>query len=424
MIYGIKKLTAAVLAVLLAASLCACGSEDTSESTSESGTADIIFDEDWNPAKESEGLPKMTTQYATEEMIKRSVYNEGNLSRLAHAMQKAKDGEKVTLATIGGSITQGSSASNPKEAYANKFLEWWQLAFPNAEIELHNAGIGATDSYIGVHRVKSDVLDFKPDVVVAEFSVNDTNQLVNPISYDNLVRRLLTSESNPAVILLFTTQEDGTSFQDTHSKTGKAYDLPMISYKNAVLPEIKAGSFTWKDISPDNIHPNTRGHAIIGELMCAYLNSVLEKLDDIDKNVSAFEDEPLTKDTYMQGRILNALNTEPSQLGSFEKKDVSNQFKGNWTTESGEESIIFEVDAANIGIMYYRTTDGRSGIYQVFVDGKLKGTLNGNFVGGWGNYTECTQLVTNETAGKHTVEIKKSASSEASAMSIIGLLVS
>lgn len=431
----LKKIVSALTVIFVFTALSACNtgksptdSDSPPVQTTASGkenSSETEYDKDWQPAKEIGGLPVMQTKNTSGEMIQRAILNEGNTARLANVMQKAKNGEAVTIAVIGGSITQGSSADKTENAYATLLIEWWIKAFPeNKKLDFYNAGIGATDSYIGVHRVGEDVLSHNPDLVVVEFSVNDTKADINAVSYDNLVRRILKADNNPAVLLLFTTQKDGTSFQNIHSKTGFAYDLPMISYKNAVLPEIDAGNFTWQDISPDNIHPNTKGHGIIGELLYAYLNSVLYKLDSLNKDVMPFNDTPITEDVYMNGIILNNANCEPVQYGSFEKADISYQFPGNWTTKSGDESIIFEVEAANIGIMYYKTVDGLSGTYHVFVDGSLKGTLNGNFTGGWGNYTESVQIFSGTAKEKHTVEIKKSASSSGSAMSIIGLLVS
>ena len=50
-------------------------------------------------------------------------------------------------------------------------------AFPDTEVNYVNAGIGATNSYLAVHRVDNDLLAHKPDVVVVEFSVNDSNTI-------------------------------------------------------------------------------------------------------------------------------------------------------------------------------------------------------------------------------------------------------
>lgn len=130
-------------------------------------------------------------------------------------------------------------------------------------------------------------------------------------AYDNLLRRILLDENMPALMLLFTTQENGTNAQVNDALLGFGYELPMISYGNAVLPAIEAGEFAWKDISPDNIHPNDRGHAIIGELLYRYLNDVYARLDEIPQEVPAFTAAAQTKERYMEGRILDASNLTP-----------------------------------------------------------------------------------------------------------------
>lgn len=96
---------------------------------------------------------------------------------LAAVMKKAGSKEKVVIACIGGSITQGMISDGSSDAqlsfkkpYADIFFEWWTDTFPDTEFEFVNAGIGGTDSYLGVHRVKKDVLEYEPDLVLVEFS--------------------------------------------------------------------------------------------------------------------------------------------------------------------------------------------------------------------------------------------------------------
>ena len=61
--------------------------------------------------------------------------------------------------------------------------------------QMRYAGIGGTNSYLGVHRVDEHLLAYKPDVVIVEFSVNDTDKTMNKYSYDSLVRKILSSAS-------------------------------------------------------------------------------------------------------------------------------------------------------------------------------------------------------------------------------------
>lgn len=408
---------ALLTAAMLLLSAAGCGKKEDSQMQDSSSQST------WSMADPSLNLPTLNLGHTTEDMIRRAVVNPGNTARLADAMKRAQAGEKITIGTIGGSITQGTAASTTDERYANRALQWWAKTFPKAQLDFVNAGIGATDSYIGVHRVDADLLSKKPDVVIVEFSVNDTDAALNLQTYDSLVRKILQAENHPAVILLFTTQEDGTSLQDTHMQIGSAYNLPMISYKNAVLPEIEAGKFTWKDISPDNIHPNSVGHGIIGELLWSYFNSVYAKLDQIDTSDLTFTATPVTKDLYAKGQLLDSKTLTPKTMQGFEQAEVSNQFPNDWTTKEGGE-LTFEVTGSNIGVLYYKTVDGKSGQYCVHVDDRLIQVLDGDFTGGWGNYAQAQQVYTSDTPSTHTVTIKQLEGTDLTQFTVLGLLVS
>ena len=408
---------ALLTAAMLLLSAAGCGKKEDSQMQDSSSQST------WSMADPSLNLPTLNLGHTTEDMIRRAVVNPGNTARLADAMKRAQAGEKITIGTIGGSITQGTAASTTDERYANRALQWWAKTFPKAQLDFVNAGIGATDSYIGVHRVDADLLSKKPDVVIVEFSVNDTDAALNLQTYDSLVRKILQAENHPAVILLFTTQEDGTSLQDTHMQIGSAYNLPMISYKNAVLPEIEAGKFTWKEISPDNIHPNSVGHGIIGELLWSYFNSVYAKLDQIDTSDLTFTAPPVTKDLYAKGQLLDSKTLTPKTMQGFEQAKVSNQFPNDWTTKEGGE-LTFEVTSSNIGVLYYKTVDGKSGQYCVYVDDRLIQVLDGDFTGGWGNYAQAQQVYTSDTPSTHTVTIKQLEGTDLTQFTVLGLLVS
>lgn len=47
-------------------------------------------------------------------------------------------------------------------------------------VDVTNAGIGATDSYIGVHRAQRDALEAKPDIIVIEFINDADDEFMSP----------------------------------------------------------------------------------------------------------------------------------------------------------------------------------------------------------------------------------------------------
>lgn len=423
-----KKLSA-VLAALICISMlggCSGGDKETPADTAAAAdTTPLVTTAAADDNAVDPSVPFDLEGGVTDKMYSRALLSEGNTARLAAAMEKAKKGESITVAAIGGSITQGTAASNSDNCYASRFFAWWQEKFPECEVKTVNAGIGGTDSYLGVHRADEQLLSHSPDVVVIEFSVNDTDKTMNKYSYDSLVRKVLSAENQPAVILLFTTQEDGTSLQDVHKEIGKAYDLPMISYREAVYLEVEAGTINWKDISPDNIHPNDIGHGIIGQLLSRYLDGVYSSdTAALAAEVKAFDTEGYTNDYYKNARLVNASQTEFSAEG-FEvgQNKVYAQFPDNWITESGG-TLSFETECQNLGILYLKTTDGKSGTYEVYVDGERKGKLEGDFKGGWGTHAAPKQVLLAKDTEKHTVEIKPAEGSEDKGLTILAIMVS
>ncbi len=429
--YTIKLM---MLGITLALALTGCGQAEDSGGGPEDNLQTTGSGE-WTSKPETTKEPELTeapvagpimeTSYLTDEMYERATqFLEGDLTRLAKVMRKARNGEEITIGVIGGSITERYSASSYDKCYASHVQRWWEERFPDTKVNFINAGIGGTSSYLGVHRADEDLLYAKPDVVIVEFSVNDNNDNFFKKSYDNLVRKILLEEQEPAVMLLFTTQENGTNAQANDSLIGFKYHLPMLSYGNAVLPSIEAGEFKWTDISPDNIHPNDRGHAIIGEIVYRYLNDVYARLEDISEEVTPFNEKVVTKEAYLNATLLDSDDIEPVSWGSYEKKAINGHLSNNWFTATGEESIIFEVEAANIGIAYQRTTSGTYGQYEVYIDGEYAKTLDGNFKNGWGDTLQPDEVYVSDAPAKHTIEIRKAADSTGDLFAIVALLIS
>ena len=131
-------------------------------------------------------------------------------------------------------------------------------------------------------------MEAKPDIIVIEF-INDADDEFYESCMDSLVRMCLEQDNNPAVMILEPSTEGGTSPQAAHLKVAQAYNIPMISYHDAVMPEIEAGNFTWADISPDNVHPNDDGHIIMASLLTKFVGNIKDNIDSVDKEAKAFD---------------------------------------------------------------------------------------------------------------------------------------
>ena len=349
----------------------------------------------------------------TEEMKRVSrVSPDANLARVKDVFKRAKAGEELTIGCIGGSITQGSLATD-NYGYEKLMRQWWEKTFPDAKFTFVNAGIGGTDSHFGIYRLQRDLLQYKPDFVTVEFSVNDSKSSLNSLTYECLVRKILEQENNPAVMLLFMTEEDGTSLVDTHKPIGEHYNLPMISYKNAVLPVIDRGDIKWEDISPDNIHPNDAGHKIVADLISSYFEE--EVLPKLDKIKNTYKLPEAKTDLYANAKLVEsadadavASNLSNLNCGGFDSSVRGSNFAGSWRWDaSGEDkncgAMEFDVTAKNISMYYYEMKSG-GGMVNVTVtytengeEVTKNGTINADFSNGWGSHEAIAQLFTSDT---------------------------
>ncbi len=430
-----KKLAFTLALMMTAMSFSGCGGSDSSSD----GGEDAVSSQVSESAAESEAADDSTatelkapvndgaidvTQGCTENMLIRSVLNEGDTSRLAEKIQNALDNPEETtkITFMGDSITAGSSASSSRNQYVNQFKTWWEENV-SYYVDVTNAGIGATDSYLGVHRVQKDVLDYEPDIIFIEF-INDADNEFYKATMDSLVRKCLSAENNPAVILVEMTMEDGTCPQNVHSEIGLAYDIPIISYHDAVLPEVEAGNIVWSDISPDNIHPNDQGHIMLGQMLTSFASSVMENAASAEEP-TAFDAESPTGDKYANATIADKSTADMVTVtdeGSFVETSSPWNFQNGWATTSGG-SITFEMEFKNLGILYYKTIDGLSGIADITIDGEQVASIDGDFTGGWGSYATNQEIYTSDEAAVHTVTVTVQ-EGDAQNFEVLGWLIS
>lgn len=319
------------------------------------------------------------------EMKKRSVANSGNPYRILKLFEKAERGEEITFVAIGGSITQRYNASLPELCYAALIAKWLENKFKKAKINYINAGIGATGSLIGVHRLERDVLKYNPDFVTVEFSVNEGDCDATVEYYDNLVNNTLNYSSNPAVLCIGMVNQNGGSAQKSHIKVANHYELPFISYRDAVSKELETGNLTWQDLSNDNIHPHDAGHQLTARLVTEYLENVLEKnIADYSDNIC---NKPLINNKYRDAKIYYIDEIEPMSLGCFSKEKVNlNKIPYGWVAHQNGAPIKFLFkNCHRVYLLFERTNRGDGGKAKAEILGK-ETILDADFKDGWGIY--------------------------------------
>ncbi len=340
------------------------------------------------------------------------IKNIGNTDRLKKVFERAEKGDNLTIAFLGGSITQGSLASKPELCYAARVFAWWEKTFPKAKFTFINAGIGAMDSQFGCARAAEDVLSFKPDVISIEYAVNDDNNEHFKETYEGAVRKLLSAKNKPAVYTFFNVCYDtGASAEEKHLEIAKYYDIPAFSIKSTIYPLLTKGELAHGDITPDELHPNDKGH----ELVASVITYGLEKIrkgdcETVNNNNETFP-TPVTTNGYEDSvRYRNNkadLDFCTGWTADKEPQDhITDIFKNGWTATEKGAKIAFKVSGSCIGVQYRKTMQLPAPVAVAKVDGKVVATLDANFDETWGDKLVLDTLLDHGEAGEHVVEIE------------------
>jgi lysophospholipase L1-like esterase len=335
-----------------------------------------------------------------EALIQRSLVSAGDSSRLHRAMSKARTGQPIAIGVIGGSITEGAKASRPENRYPDLVADWWRNAFPKCHVDLVNAGVGATGSNYGCLRVQRDLLARKPDVVIVEFAVNDGASPVFGQTYEGLLRQILSAPGSPAAILLFMMNNTGHNQQAAQARIGEHYGLPMVSYRDALWPEIEAKHITWQDISRDIVHPNDRGHALAARFIINLLEKARSALppDHALPPIPPLP-APLLDDLYAHTAYFAGDSLKPSGNSGWLYE------KSAWRSDRPGSVIEFDIEGRNIYLVYFRIRKDM-GKAQVTVDDARPKIINGWFDQTWGGYCEILTAATNLVPGSHHLRIE------------------
>lgn len=335
----------------------------------------------------------------------------GNLGRLKQMMRRAAQGDRMTMAFLGGSITQGSVSTSYTNCYAYLVFDWFVKRFPRTAFTYINAGVGGTTSQFGAARVEEDVLLYKPDFVSIEFSVNDDNTEFYQETYEGLVRRIYGNVCEPAVLLIHNIRYDtGVSAEEKHREVGAHYDLPSVSMKSAIYPNVVSGAIENRQITPDDLHPNTDGHALVAEVITDFLDRVYIQM--YEEETPGKMPEPLTANAYEHARRYQNHNSRPVCNGftadTAFKKYVNDAFRCGFTASQKGDSIIFEVEGTEIAVQYRKSVNHPAPVAVAVVDGEEASavTLDANFDETWGDCLYISTVAHHIEAGRHKVEIR------------------
>jgi len=339
--------------------------------------------------------------------FEQGIVSRGNWSAIQSCMRRSAAGKPLTVAFLGGSITQGSLATTPENCYAYRVYHWWKKTFPLSQISYINAGIGGTTSQFGAARVDEDILRHHPDFVLTEFSVNDSNTPHFRETYEGLIRRIL--RSGAALMLMNNVCYDsGDSAEEMHLQVAAHYGLPSVSMKPTLYASLCAGVLRSREITPDDLHPNDYGHRLVAEGICCLLDKIHRAPWEapLDQELPP----PLTQNRYEDSRRYQSHNAAPLCEGfvpdETSQTHITECFRRGFYAWKEGDRITFSLKGKCISVQYRKSVAQPTPVAKITVDGAHSLILDGNFRETWGDCLYLDTVAEDLDPGMHQVTVE------------------
>ena len=309
------------------------------------------------------------------QFYKDSIYSMGNTYRLVKKLEAAENGEKLTMAYLGGSITEMGKYTTPFSSYVKS-------TFAKGGFTEVNAGLSGTSSVVGLVRSEPNVISKNPDIVFVEFSVNDHEDIMYKKCFESVIKRFLDLPNEPAVIILIHRAKSGFSSQAQMVPVGENFNIPIISMDNALTKAFNSGYLSQGDYFSDDYHPHDKGGKLVSDCLSYFFRQAMRTENRSDSYT-------VPSKTVYGTEYENCKYINPKDMGGFNA--------GSWTagggynggqvlpysyTVNGGSPMTFTAQGKGLIIVFKANSSGM-GSCDVTVNGKTT-KVSGNKQYCWG----------------------------------------
>ena len=371
-----KRFFTLCLTALLILGLVACGGNNTRVPQNAPSAEDATTTTTTTTTSSTTLRPTRTTSTTSTTTTTTAPKNDYNptpaaAQTLANSHYLLTQKKTFNVAYYGGSITQGTGASN-EEATSWRALTtaWLKSAYPDATITENEAASGGTGTYFGKVRADYELLNYNPDLVFIEFAVNDyLERKTVEQSKENLeiiIRKCYQKNPNIDIVLVYTaTVGIGTDTVYTRAfdELAKHYGLPVINVGKAL---VKAGGELTDYFTNDKVHPNDLGYKTMANEVIAQVKAMLKKAGSSKKLTAHQNPQPFKENisikttTYKADDIL-------AQNPSLKKQEPNTYCSVDSALMTKNSTVTFTFKGTSVGV-WWRCFD-RSLILSCELDG-------------------------------------------------------
>lgn len=200
------------------------------------------------------------------------------MGSLPHVANKLISGAPVVIVAFGSSSTQGYGSTSPAFNYPNRLAAQLHRRYPTADISVVNRGQGGEDAPEMMARLKSSVLDLKPDLVIWQVGTNAILRNLDPADTAKMVGDGITTIQAAGADLVLVDPQYAPRVNEKAEKASR-----MVQLLGRVAELRKVGFFPrfevmrqWHEtqaipfesfVIADGLHMNDWGYACFAQLL-------------------------------------------------------------------------------------------------------------------------------------------------------------
>lgn len=193
-----------------------------------------------------------------------------------HAVRQLAAGQPVRIVCFGDSITGLYYHTGNRRAWCDWVGVALNQIYPDARVEMINAGISGHTTVRGLERMERDVLSKHPQLILVMFGMNDVARVPAETYRANLREIVARGRAAGAELVLMTPNYVSAGdalrpvvkvadYAQIAREVGRELNVPVTDTYRAFQSVQLTDQRAWLRIMSDTIHPNARGHRLLAQ---------------------------------------------------------------------------------------------------------------------------------------------------------------
>ena len=196
--------------------------------------------------------------------------------RPQRTIEKLQRGDKVVIAALGDSLTQGWMV---RRGYIDFLREMLKARYPTSALTIVPKGIPGDTADNGLYRLRYDILEYNPDCIFIQYAINDAFMGYTSRQFRSTIKEIIEEiqADGDADIVMVTSSYIGDNadaeivgeYYRQLEELGGVFGLPVAMVHEYWKKRIDEGADYRTLVQYDMVHPTEGGYRFMAEAIVA-----------------------------------------------------------------------------------------------------------------------------------------------------------